>query len=113
MAIDGSIYLLNSDGLIDKFRTGRKVLEFLTESPSDLISDSAEIYIKPEFEYIYVIDSNKNRIVLFDKISGKLVRQYISDKFNDLKNIIIDREEKKIYILNGDRVFEVGIEIEN
>ena len=113
MAIDVSIYLLNSDGLIDKFRTGRKVLEFLTESPSDLISDSAEIYIKPEFEYIYVIDSNKNRIVLFDKISGKLVRQYISDKFNDLKNIIIDREEKKIYILNGDRVFEVGIEIEN
>lgn len=113
MAIDGSIYLLNSDGLIDKFRTGRKVIEFLIESPSDLISDSAEIYIKPEFEYIYVIDPDKNRIVLFDKISGKLVRQYISDKFNDLKNITIDREDKKIYVLNGDKIFEIEIETMN
>ena len=64
-----------------------------------------------EFVYLYVIDPDKNRIVLFDKINGSLIGQYISDKFNDLKNITVDEEEKKMYILNGDKIFEVEIEI--
>ncbi|MEA2098027.1 MAG: hypothetical protein U9P70_03060 [Patescibacteria group bacterium] len=111
MAIDGSIYLLNSNGLIDKFNRGRKVIGFSTESPSELISSSSEIYTKPEFEYLYITDSAKNRIVLFNKISGELLGQYISNKFDNLKNIIVDEKNKKIYILNGDKIFEVEIEI--
>ncbi|MCK4891889.1 MAG: hypothetical protein KAS78_04430, partial [Candidatus Pacebacteria bacterium] len=113
MAIDGSIYLLNSNGSIDKFRTGNKITEFSTESPSNPISSSAKIYTKPEFKYLYVSDPPQNRVVLFNKTSGKLAGQYTSDKFSDLKNIVVDAKEEKIYILSGNKVFKVGIEIEN
>ena len=114
MTIDGSIYLLNSDGSIDKFNRAKAEIKqlFSIEIPSDPISSSAKIYTKPGFEYLYIIDSEKNRVVLFDKISGKLAAQYISPEFSDLKNIIVDEKEEKIYILNGDKIFEVEIEIE-
>ena len=113
IAIDGSIYLLNLNGSIDKFRTGTKVIEFSTESPSDPISSSAKIYTKPGFKYLYISDPQKNRVVLFDKISGKLAGQYTSPKFSDLKNIVVDEKEEKIYILSGDKVFVIEIEIES
>lgn len=109
MAIDGSIYLLNSDGSIDKFRTGSKVAGFSIEMPSEQISDSAKIYTESEFKYLYAIDADKNRIVLFDKTSGKLVRQYISNDFNNLRNIVVDEKEEKIYALSANKIFEVGI----
>ena len=113
IAIDGSIYLLNSNGSIDKFRTGTKVMEFSIESPSDPISSSAKIYTKPGFKYLYVSDPQKNRVALFDKISGKLAGQYTSPKFSDLKNIVVDAKEEKLYLLSGDKIFVVEMEIEN
>ena len=114
MTIDGSIYLLNSDGSIDKFNRAKAEIKqlFSIEIPSDPISSSAKIYTKPGFEYLYIIDSEKNRVVLFDKISGKLAAQYISPEFSDLKNIVVNEKEEKVYILSGDKVFEVEIEIE-
>jgi len=110
MAIDGSIYLLNSDGSIDKFRTGDRIADFSIENPSDPISESAKIWTESELKYLYVADPNKNRIILFDKTSGKLVNQYVSNDFNNLKNIAVDQKEEKIYALSKDKIFEVGIE---
>lgn len=109
MAIDGSIYLLNSTGSIDKFRTGDKVAEFSIENPSNPISGSAKIYTESELKYLYVVDADKSRIVLFDKTSGKLVKQYISNDFNNLKNVVVDEKEEKIYALGKDKIFEIGI----
>ncbi len=115
MTIDGSIYLLNSNGSIDKFNRAKSEIKqpFSIESPSDPISGSAKIYTKPEFKYLYVSDPQKNRVALFDKISGKLAGQYISPEFSDLKNIVVNEKEEKIYLLSGDKVFEVEMEIEN
>lgn len=112
MTIDGSIYLLKTDGTIDKFRTGDKIAEFEIEIPSDSISDSAKIYTKAGFKYLYITDKVKNRIIIFEKASGKLVQQYISNSFNDLKNIVIDDTENKMYILNGNKIFVIEIKKE-
>jgi hypothetical protein len=110
MVIDGSIYLLNSDGSIEKFRTGDKVADFSIENPSDPISESAKIYTDSELKYLYITDSAKNRIVLFDKTNGKLIRQYVSNYFNNLRNIVADQKEEKIYALGENKIFEIGIE---
>ncbi|MCK5413550.1 MAG: hypothetical protein KAI57_04220 [Candidatus Pacebacteria bacterium] len=110
IAIDGSIYLLNSDGLINKFRTGNQEL-FAIEIPSNPIPSTARIYTNSNLKYLYVTDSENKRVALFDKTTGILVKQYTSEKFNDIKNIVIDSEEEKIYILNGSEIFEIEIKI--
>jgi len=110
LAIDGFIYVLKSDSTIDKYLSGVKK-DFSVEELSDPLSSSAKIYTNADLEYLYVIDSPKQRIVLFDKASGSLIGQYTSDAFDNLKNIVVDDLEDKMYLLNGDKVFVIGIEL--
>ncbi len=109
IAIDGFIYILKSDGTIDKYLSGVKK-DFSVEELSDPVSSSAEIYTNADLEYLYVIDPPKQRIVLFNKINGSLIGQYTSSAFNDLKNIVVNEIEDKMYVLNGNKVFVVEIE---
>jgi len=111
IAIDGFIYILKSDGTIDKYLSGVKK-DFSVEELSEPLSSSAEIYTNADLEYLYVIDPPKQRVVLFNKINGSLIGQYTSSAFDDLKNIVVNEIEDKMYILNRDKVFVVGIERE-
>ena len=111
LTIDGSIYVLRSDGTIDKYRTGSKQ-KFSVEIPSTPVSDTSTIYTKPEMNYLYVTDKQNKRIILFDKSDGKLVKQFVNDKFNNLQNIIVDQKEETIYALSGNNIFEIEIDIE-
>ncbi|MCK5332636.1 hypothetical protein KAJ41_02100, partial [Candidatus Parcubacteria bacterium] len=110
MAIDGSIYLLNSNGSIQKLRTGGQEL-FEIEAPSDPISKTAKIYTNSNLKHLYITNAKKKRIVIFDKTSGKLIKQYTSVKFDNMKNIVVSSEEDKIYILNAAKIFEIDIKI--
>jgi len=114
LTIDGSIYVLKSDGSVDKYLRGSKFKsddnsDFSIEKLGDPISNPTEIYTRSGLEYLYITEPRKNRVVLFDKISGKLFGQYTSGSFNDLKNIAIDDKEEKMYVLSGDKVFEIEI----
>ena len=114
LAIDGSIYVLKSDGSVEKYLSGSKFKSsdgsyFSIEKLGNPISNPTEIYTRSDLDYLYIIEPQKNRVILFDKISGKLFKQYTSESFTDLKNIIVDDKEEKIYTLSGNKVFEVEV----
>ena len=114
LAIDGSIYVLKSDGSVEKYLSGSKFKsssgsDFSIEKLGDPISNPTEIYTRSDLNYLYIIEPQKNRVVLFDKISGKLFKQYTSESFTDLKSVVVDDKEEKMYMLGGSKVFEVGI----
>jgi serine/threonine protein phosphatase PrpC len=109
VAIDGYIYILRADGTVSKYLRGKK-RDFSIEKPSDLISNPTEIYTRADLKNLYIVDPQKRRIVLYNKTSGKLVRQYLSKHFDNLKNIVVDDKEEIMYILNGKKIFEVRIE---
>jgi hypothetical protein len=109
VAIDGFIYVLKSDGTIDKYLSGVKK-DFSVEELSDPISSSAKIHTNANLEYLYVIDPPKQRVVLFNKINGSLIGQYTSSAFDNLKNVAVNIIEDKMYVLNGDKIFVVEIE---
>ncbi len=112
IAIDGSIYILRSDGTVEKYLTGNKK-PFSVEKLSEPITDQSKIYTSPDLKNIYITDPQKNRIVLFDKGNGSLKKQYTSNDFNNLKNIVVDEEKNKMYILNDKKIFEIDIDAEN
>lgn len=112
IAIDGSIYVLKSDGTVEKYLTGNKK-QFFVEKLSEPIMDQSKIYTSPELKNIYITDPQKNRIVLFDKENGSLKKQYTSNNFNNLKNIVVDEKKNKMYILNDKKIFEIDIDAEN
>jgi len=106
LAIDGNIYLLNSDGRVMKFLKGKKQT-FDLESIDPLINQAAKISISQEQKYIYLLEPAEKRLVVFDK-TGTFLSQYTADQFTKLKDFIVDESAKKIYFLNDTSVFMVG-----
>lgn len=102
-AIDGSIYVLKSNGEVLKFYAGEKQ-DFKTKSIDPPLQNPTKILTSSELKYVYILEPSAKRVVVVDK-DGKLTRQYSSEKFDNLKDIVVDEAEKKIYLLNGDTVY--------
>ena len=107
VAVDGSIYLLNSDKTIFNFFKGKKQ-EFQFEN-NDILISANKIWTDADSNYLYILDAEGKKITVLNK-KGELVIQYYSDEFNNLKDFIVNETDKKIYILSGSKIFAIDIE---
>lgn len=110
LAIDGEIFALNNDGSINKFLNGY-FRDFNLQQPSNPATSPTKIFTKIDYRFIYILDPENNRLLVFDKQVGEFVNQYVSDKFSDMKDIYVDEENKKIFLLCGSKLY--GIVLEN
>lgn len=104
-AIDGAIYVLKNNGEIIKFTSGYKQ-KFEPTTPDPVWNNPTKIWTSNKTDYIYVLDPGEKRLVVFDK-KGKLIVQYYSDKFNNLKDFAVNEQEKKIYLLDDTIVYGI------
>jgi len=104
-AVDGSIYVLNSKGEISRFLKGKKEELKLNNIQPALLGSTK---ITATEKNLYVLDPKNKRIVAYEK-TGKLLAQYQSDRFTDLKDFVIDESAKKIFILNGATLLQINI----
>lgn len=108
LTIDGYVYALMDNGEIFKLAAGKKQ-SVLTTDVEPKISAPTKIYTDGESNLIYILDPANKRFLIIDKNNGELKNQYISEKFNQLKDFIIKEKEHKIYLLNGSQVVVIGI----
>ncbi|MEK7203024.1 MAG: hypothetical protein AAB653_01790, partial [Patescibacteria group bacterium] len=107
MDIDGSIYVLKNNGELLKFAKGKKE-DFNLETIEPTLTNAAKILVSQKQNYIYILDKINKRLIVFDK-SGKFINQYVSDKFNNLKDFTVDETAKKIYFLNNASILEIEL----
>ncbi|MBU6447317.1 hypothetical protein KGQ24_00560 [Patescibacteria group bacterium] len=101
-AIDGSLYLLESNG-IEKFTSG--VQKPFNASGLD-IAPGSKIFTGYKYQYIYVMETGQNRIMIFDK-NGNLKTQYTSPQFSNLKDFYVPADEKSAYVLDGKKLLQI------
>lgn len=115
--IDGYIYVFKKTGQIFKFYQGKKIEFELddiqpTLSPQDpnILEPKGEIkiYTNGDLRYLYLLDGPTKRLIILSK-QGKLVKQFISNQFEDLKDFIISKKEDKAWLLAGTKIFEIEI----
>lgn len=116
--IDNSLYLLDKFGTIRKFHRGREQEFRVTAlvpafgNTNQLIASANEeakpgkIKTSSESDFLYVLDPSGARAVVYAK-GGKLVAQYTSPKFDDLRDLAFDEKKKELYLLNGNSVFTI------
>lgn len=109
LAIDGDVYVLqNSDANpIIKFTKGYK-MKFTV--PPLLISLKEAVKISTDIgaKNLYALDPKNKRVAVISK-NGKTIKQFISEKFDNLTDMAISPGEKEIYLLNGTSVFEIKL----
>ncbi len=104
LAIDGNIYVLEN-GVILKFQKGYKK-EFSTSSALIPFGGATKLATAPDEKNIYVLDPPNKRILVISK-TGKIAKQIISEKFDNMIDLAISPKEKELYLLNRTSVFEI------
>lgn len=113
VAIDGALYVLTGEGVIRKFVSGEEDTEFeIKKAPTTDLSGATVIYTEFEMFQVFLLDAAGNRVLVFnkDQRSGDLVysTQYIFENADELRDIYVDKEDSKLYVLGKSKVYEVA-----
>jgi len=110
MAIDGDIFVLNSDGSILRLRGGQEVPFEITGLAGDTLK-ATRIFTEVETDSLYLVDSSNKRIVEIDKreeSDGAFVRQFkyagSDDFFADIRGIWVSEIDGKLIVLGTDSI---------
>ncbi|MDO8668838.1 MAG: hypothetical protein Q7K65_00910 [Candidatus Buchananbacteria bacterium] len=102
--IDGGVYVIYENGDIKYLLNGKiTVTNFSALVPP--VSAPKQIFSDGDSSYLYALDQNNQRLIVFDKNSGNIKTQYSSKEFTDMKSMIIDNKEKKIYLLSDKKIY--------
>ncbi len=102
IGIDTNIWLLSKNGRLLKFNKGRKQ-NFEIKNLEPKLEAPTQLFTNDETNYLYILEPKNQRIVVLDK-EGNLVTQYYSEKFDNLKSFIISEKEKKIFVVNDNKI---------
>lgn len=108
-AIDGSVYILNN-GTISKYDGGAAVEYNFKDVPehTGTLGAIKDIFANATTSGLYVLDSEKSRVVLFDK-NGTYMKQYIFSGISSPSNMFVDESAGYIWILAGTQVFQLPL----
>lgn len=108
MAIDSAIWILNEDNLIYCYHKG-EYQETLNLYTFPFPENITKIQTNINTPYLYLLEPINKRIIVFDKEEKKIIKQFQSEKFNDLKDFILSKDGKTIYVLNNQEVYKIEV----
>ncbi len=112
MAIDGSVWLLNEDGSILRLLSGEKVDFNILKAPITSLEGASDIYTELEISQIYVLDPDRNRILIYDK-SGRsnditYSQQYVFENLKGrLTDLYMDKDRNVLVISTTQALYEL------
>lgn len=107
MAIDGSVWVLFSDGTIAKYVQGVKDV-FVVAGLDKAFDEPVKIFTSPEAESVYILDRKNTRVVVIAK-NGEYKAQYVWPGIAGVKDLIVSETQKKIFLLTGEKIFTVEL----
>lgn len=103
LAIDSNLFILNAEGKIYKFLSGKEWIDetgknFTPTPPIQPIKAAFKIVTETNYKYIYIAEPN--RILLFDKQTGNLVKQFKGERLQNIQDFAVDAKEQTITFIN-------------
>ncbi len=104
LSIDGDVFVLKKNGEIIKITGGQKE-EFNITGLDPALTNPTQIWTYNGLQYIYILESTNKRVVVLDK-EGKMVNQYTTDSWQNPTSMIVEEENKTIYILDSNKIYK-------
>lgn len=105
-AVSENIFLAPDAASVHIFSRGRETGTFeLLQTPLDI----QILYTKPELRQVYVLDSKKNRVLIFTQ-DGALVAQYFSERFTNALALSADEKTGEVFVLTPETFFSFHTE---
>ncbi len=107
MAIDGSVWVLFTDGRIQKFTRGKP--DAFTPSGLDSpLGKPVKIVTAADIDKIYVLDTAQSRIVVFNK-NGAYHEQYQTKMLKKAVDLEVKEKEKKLLFLADGKIWQIDL----
>lgn len=107
MAIDGSVWILSSDGTITKYTKG--VQDNLSVSGLDTqLKNPTQILTSIDLNNVYILDKGNGRVVVLKK-DGSFVAQYASSAVSSATLMDVSEKNKEIYLLSGGTIYQLDM----
>lgn len=112
-AIDANLYLLQATGDILKLYAGAKASFYINNAPFNNMVDPKAIYTNEKISEVYVLDGREARVLVYSKDTktGNLdyKTQYLFTGVGDLRDMYVNPDSKKMYVLTKTKVLEQGL----
>ncbi|MBM5789583.1 hypothetical protein FJZ23_00600 [Candidatus Parcubacteria bacterium] len=107
VAIDGSVYILLKDGKVARFENSAQ-MEYETGVVDPPITNALDLWTDGESKYLYILEPDTKRIVVYDKQTGAFVVQYRSEAFQNASDLIVDEAGYSVYVLAGSKLYSIA-----
>lgn len=107
MQIESSVYILKSGGEILRFTRGDKDNFSYGGLPSG-VKDPKSIFVSSDTDNLYVLDSGNSRLLILTK-TGSYKGTITGDKFAQSSDLVVDEKGKKVYLLDGSKIYSVDL----
>lgn len=100
--IDGAIFLLYSDGRLEKYLGGARE-DFALSGLYPPLSDVSQIYTNPDSEKLYLVSGNS--FLIFNK-NGTYEKRLQLEGVGQIEDLVVAENEGKIWVLAADKVYQ-------
>lgn len=107
MAIDGSIYILQKDGSVQKYTKGVSDSFKTSGLPTPLTAPS-KIYTTADIDGLYVMDPKAGRVVKLNK-TGAYDSEVSSDAIKGAKDFFVNPEETEVFVLTNGKTYSIPL----
>ncbi len=114
MAIDGDVYVLKEGGEIVRLFRGEAQAFKLARLPEGVLKNATKIFKVAEKQF-YLLDPNGRRVIVLSDVTAtgdvSYVKQYVleGDQVGELKDLYVDPEEARLYVMDEKRVYAIDI----
>lgn len=108
LAVDGSIYLIASNGDVKKFTAGTPDARSVTTVDPALHAPVA-VWTNERTTSLYILEPSERRLLEYKKGSGSLIAQYVDDAFKDVRAMTFDETGTAAYFMSGTTIKKIDL----
>ncbi len=110
-SIDSSIYVLNNDGMLERYYGGVKQPLPIDKAPFTSMTKPTKIYTDSEMNQVYVLDGSRVFVYTKDPKTQGLTynSQIVVDGLSDIRDISLDKSTGKLYLLGAQKMYTVTL----
>ncbi len=107
MQIESSVYILKSGGEMIRLTKGAPD-NFSYGGLDTGIKNPKSFFVSSDTDNLYLLDSGNSRLLVLGK-TGQYKSQYKGDRFGSATDLVVDEQNKKVYLLDGGKIYSTDL----
>jgi hypothetical protein len=104
MTSDQGVWLLKLKNQLNYYIKG-KLNKAIEVNTFPLVKNITKVWTSSSTPYLYLLEPKQQRVIVMDKTTTRVIKQYQSERFDNLKDLVVSDDDKEIYLLNGFKIY--------